>query len=379
MTLCIISHTKHYEDQNGEIKGWESTVNEINHLLEIADKIIHVAPLHEESPSSSSFAYINPKKIKFIPLKPSGGKGLKKISIAWNALFNLKQIRKGIQQADILQFRAPTGIGLYVLPFLKWLNTKPYWVKYAGNWIDPHMPLGNRLQKQWLLNCLDNQTQVTYNGSWVAKSQFLSLHNPCFTFQEYEQAKSVSKFKTNPHEEGWTIRFVGSLNKHKGIPIILETLKQLPDEIHIKTIHLIGDGHDRKLYEKIAEQVDIDILFHGFLPKLEVYQMLSESHALLLPSKSEGFPKVVGEAMAFGCVPIVSKVSCIEDYIIDGENGFLIKELTPFALIRCIQDLIKLDLADLQRLRLKNYNFAKNFTYQQYNQVLKEKIINVRL
>ncbi|MBZ9652087.1 glycosyltransferase [Psychroflexus montanilacus] len=379
MTLCIISHTEHYQDENGIIKAWGSTVTEINHLLGIFDRIIHVAPLHEGQPPKSSLVYADTDNITFIPLKPSGGKGLKKLNIALTALSNLRQIQKGIQKADIIHFRAPTGMGLYVLPYLKWFSTKPYWVKYAGNWVDPDMPLGNRLQKQWLQNYIEPETQVTYNGNWETKPQFLSFDNPCFTEDTYTQAKSALYQKSNPKDQGWILCFVGALNEHKGVPLILEALKKLPEHIQVKTIHFIGDGPERAKYEELAQQLKMTIYFHGFLPKPEVHSILAQSDALILPSKSEGFPKVVGEAMAYGCMPIVSKVSCIEDYITHGDNGFVLQELSSRALVESLVELSDFTIDELHELRLKNYTFARRFTYEFYNKALKEKILNVRL
>ena len=49
------------------------------------------------------------------------------------------------------------------------------------------------------------------------------------------------------------------------------------------------------------------ILMLGALNREEIFQIYKESHAIILLSKSEGFPKVIMEAGAFGCVPIVSK------------------------------------------------------------------------
>jgi len=379
MTLCIISHTEHYQDEHGTLKAWGSTVTEINHLLDIFDHIVHLAPLHQGTPPNSSLAYVDNKRISFIALKPSGGKGLQKLSIAWTALSNFKKIHKAIQEADIIQFRAPTGMGLYVLPYLKWFNSKPYWVKYAGNWIDPNMPLGNRLQKQWLLKHLEPETQVTYNGNWVDKPGFLSFDNPCFTTADYQEARSALDQKPNLKKEGWTLCFVGALNAHKGVPLIIEALKKKPETLHIKAMHFVGDGPDRDHYEALAKNLKVTTYFHGFLPKPEVYQVLAQSDALVLPSKSEGFPKVVGEAMAYGCVPIVSRVSCMEDYILDGDNGFLLKTLSPQSLIQSLNELNVLSKEQLEGLRLKNYTFAQQFTYAHYNTALKDKILNVRL
>jgi glycogen synthase len=87
----------------------------------------------------------------------------------------------------------------------------------------------------------------------------------------------------------------------------------------------------------------------------------------------------VGEAMAYGCVPIVSKVSCLEDYITDGENGYLLDQLTPDTLVDSIKRLHQLTSSELKRLRLKNYTFAQRFTYEYYTQAINEKIIHVRL
>ena len=61
---------------------------------------------------------------------------------------------------------------------------------------------------------------------------------------------------------------------------------------------------------------------------MQSVHIYSKCDFIILPSKSEGFPKVIGEAMNYGCIPIVSDVSCISQYIQNGVNGFLIKPIT---------------------------------------------------
>ena len=56
---------------------------------------------------------------------------------------------------------------------------------------------------------------------------------------------------------------------------------------------------------------------------LTAYQ---NSHFLILPSKSEGWPKVVAEAMFWGCVPIASPVSCISYMMGNGSRGVILHE-----------------------------------------------------
>ena len=118
MRVAIISHTQHYKNSQGEIVGWGPTIKEINHLSESINSIIHIAPFHKENPPNSALPY-DAKNITFLALKSSGGKGLNKLSILITAPYNLYKIIKGIKDVDYIQFRAPTGIGIYVLPLFK--------------------------------------------------------------------------------------------------------------------------------------------------------------------------------------------------------------------------------------------------------------------
>ena len=82
MRIVIISHTEHYRDKNDHIFGWGPTIRELNFLAQekLVKEIIHIAPLHQGPIPKSSMAYTE-SNIKFESLKPSGGHGLKKLSL----------------------------------------------------------------------------------------------------------------------------------------------------------------------------------------------------------------------------------------------------------------------------------------------------------
>ena len=67
---------------------------------------------------------------------------------------------------------------------------------------------------------------------------------------------------------------------------------------------------------------NVKIEFLGEVNKSSLNKIYEKCHILVLPSKSEGFPKVIAEAGAFGCVPVVSKVGSINHYI-NSNNGYL--------------------------------------------------------
>jgi glycosyltransferase involved in cell wall biosynthesis len=373
MKLAIISHTPHYK-KKGKISGWGSTVREVNHLLEIFDEIYHIAPLHNEDPPDSSIEYQS-DKIKFISLKPYGGEDIRqKFSILFTAPYNLKKINlvlKKFDREDWVQFRAPTAMGLYVLPFLKIMNKSKLWVKYAGNWKMEDPPLSYRFQKWWLENNYQG-SKVTINGYWEGqKAHILDFQNPCFDKDELDRAGKTGAAKN--FEGKLTLCFAGSLTANKGVDILLDALKMTEAKNDIEEMIFAGDGSERKKYEKAASEINMKISFAGLLSRSELEKVYEKSHLIVLPSQSEGFPKVIAEAAAFGCVPVVSDVSSISQYF-DETKSFLLKN------INAVEIRMKLDFALSNRKKLKEMSLlcikaSGIFTYEHYMNSLRDKII----
>jgi len=369
MKLAIISHTPHYRTGK-KISGWGPTIREINHMSIMFDEVYHVAPLHNESAPPSSIGYNN-EKIRFIPLEPYGGNTFsEKFSIITTMFRNLKIIKHILNKVDWAQFRAPTAMGLYVLPYLSIRNDPKRWVKYAGNWKMQDPPISYRFQKWWLENNFQ-KSKVTVNGYWEnQKPHILNFENPCFDNAELDKAKKIAFEKD--YNNKITLCFAGSLSKNKGVDLILEALKQTSNKSEIKEMVFAGDGKDRKSYENMAGDIDMKIVFRGFLSRSELEIIYGESHLIILPSESEGFPKVIAEASSYGCVPVVSDISSIGQYF-DDTNSYLLKKRTPEEIAGKIDEAIN-NRTRLKEKSLECVNLAGLFTYENYNTNLKEKI-----
>lgn len=88
------------------------------------------------------------------------------------------------------------------------------------------------------------------------------------------------------------------------------------------TLDVYGDGEER---EALARQTSAApaVTLHGFVP--DARRHLAESSFLVLTSRSEGFPLVLVEAMAAGCIPIAYDIRYgPADLIRDGRNGLLV-------------------------------------------------------
>jgi glycosyltransferase involved in cell wall biosynthesis len=141
----------------------------------------------------------------------------------------------------------------------------------------------------------------------------------------------------------------------------------------IGKIQIIGDGPERDyLIDNI--QSDNLIKYWGKQSKEFVVEKMRESHFLLLPTvASEGFPKVLAEAWANSCLPIVSDVSCIGQYVKDSENGYLVNHLNlENSFNEKAMGALNCSDIDFQLMVSKSRKQIDLFTYEYYhNQILK--------
>lgn len=365
--LLIVSHTEHFINSNGNPSGWIPTVREIDFLANYFKEIIHLAVLHEGMAPDSTIEYAA-KNVHFVSIPAFGGKGIaNKLKILTVIPRLLSLVKKNLRSVDYFQFRAPTSIGLFLIPFFTIFTNKKGWYKYAGSWIQPNMPLSYVLQKRMLVHF--QKRTVTINGRWEnQKKHIKSFENPCLNKKELEDFDK----KTSLKDYSLPIIgcFVGRLDKSKGVDRIIDYLQSNHANSNIKEFHFVGDGPDVESYKEKSQFSDVKVFFHGFLNRQETFDIYAKSHILLLPSDSEGFPKVVAEAAAFGVIPIVSDVGSISQYI-NSENGFLWNSNIEFTEYMGEINLIK---SDMEKRRKELQEIAHKFTFEKYLNDLTQKV-----
>lgn len=125
-------------------------------------------------------------------------------------------------------------------------------------------------------------------------------------------------------EKDIDILFVGTFRKLKGPDRVVEVVNNLVrQDIDVKAA-LLGDGY---LFNAVQDQIK-DMGLQNCV-KLAGYQAnpvkyFQRAKVILLPSKSEGLPTVMLEAMACGCVPVVSDVGNITDAAKHEENAMVL-------------------------------------------------------
>jgi len=199
---------------------------------------------------------------------------------------------------------------------------KPKTAKYAGNWDSKsRQPWSYRLQK-WLLRkaWLTHNMQALVYGQWSDATRNI---RPFFTASYSETEALPTPVRPVDRAQPVRLLFVGGLHAGKRPLLAVEVVQKLSERGVPVRLDVYGDGRERAKLEEFIGQNGLGekVFLHGNVEAATVKEAYARSHFLVFMSKSEGWPKVVAEAMFWGCLPLTSPVSCVPEMVGNGERG----------------------------------------------------------
>lgn len=323
MKFAIITHVNHIQVKD-QYFGYAPYIHEMNIWLKYSNEIIVVAPNVKADLTPIDLAYNHSSvkfktipSIKFTNLRSCLVSLLKLPLISWTLFWAMKE-------ADHIHLRCPGNIGLIACFIQILFPAKNKTAKYAGNW-DPksNQPLTYNLQKWILKNTfLTHNMKVLVYGSWENQTKNIL---PFFTASYSVAEKEI----VEKEEILTTVKFIftGTLVEGKNPLYAIKLVEELNRRGIDSTLDLYGDGIEKKGLEEYILQNTLDkfVFLHGNQTKEVLKNAYQKSHFVVLPSKSEGWPKTIAEGMFWGCVPLSTNVSCVS-YMIDyGKRGVLLK------------------------------------------------------
>lgn len=152
-------------------------------------------------------------------------------------------------------------------------------------------------------------------------------YRPCATRREKSELRASLGLPDKP-----TVCFVGIINGRKNVDLALRAWKEVRRQKIDAQLILVGplpergDAGARRYYEDLLRYVADEglqdfVIFTGFQPAVASY--LRASDIFLFPSKQEGMPNALLEAMASALPSVASKISGTEDLIEQGSNGYM--------------------------------------------------------
>ncbi|WP_033160232.1 glycosyltransferase [Mycoplasmoides alvi] len=144
-------------------------------------------------------------------------------------------------------------------------------------------------------------------------------------------------------------------NKQKNIQFLNKITNEANKNNQPIQIHVYGDGPDKHLIEN-----NPDIILHGPFKNENINLILNKVKLLLLPSKYEGFPLIVVEALSHGIPCIIANTYLNASFLIDDTRGKLIDSFDSKLWLEAINKIMNLSNNEYNQLVQNCIEFAKN-------------------
>jgi len=143
--------------------------------------------------------------------------------------------------------------------------------------------------------------------------------------------------------------FAGRLVLQKDIPTLIRAMATVAASQPGARLVIAGDGPERALAERLAEQLGIKdvVRFFGVVPYPDLPRYYAAADLFLLPSRYEGNARVLAEAGAAGTPSVTTDVSGAHDTVIEGETGAIVPVERPDLFAQRVLELLE----DVERLR----------------------------
>lgn len=369
--LLVISDTALLK-KDGVLMGFEPVVRELEVLANMFDEIVWLGS--KISIEDTAVRMPNTKRIKMVQMPSVRNTRFNGLKMLMNYPVFLYYILKHFFSATHVHTRGPSHPALIGILLCYMSRKKQFWHKYAGNWIADNLSFTYRIQRMLLRNASFANVKVSVNGKWdKSPKHVLAFENPCFFESELVKARVICTEKN--FSSKLNLLFVGGLVHAKGIMELMEVIEkqQLPESI--AEVFIVGNG---PLYSEIKAKADkitnLRVNLLGHLNRSEVDKYYSQSHIIILPSLSEGFPKVIAEAASYGCIPVVTNISSISQYIINGETGFLLDNNSPVSISTTLK--VVANHAGQKKISGNASKMVQIFTYEHFYHRIENEIFN---
>jgi glycosyltransferase involved in cell wall biosynthesis len=158
---------------------------------------------------------------------------------------------------------------------------------------------------------------------------------PAFVDFSAFRASSLRPLPARP-----ALLFVGVFEKYKAVDVLADAWRLAAPRVPDAELRIVGRGSRMEIVEELLAELPRQTRWYPALPPEEIAQELDDATALVLPSRSEGLPRVVLEAFCRGRPVVGASAGGIVDLVRDDENGVLVEPEDPEALADALVDVL---------------------------------------
>jgi glycosyltransferase involved in cell wall biosynthesis len=341
-SLLVVSSAIHYA-HDGRLFSYAPYVREIDLWADLFPELIIAAPCRQSEPPPDC-AFFSRPNISIRAQKETGGGSLgaklEQILSLPTLVIGLGRAMRGV---DAIHVRCPGNLGLLGVALAP-LFTRRVVAKYAGQWTGyPGEPAAWRWQRA-LLKSRWWRGPVTVYGDWPNQpSHVVPFFTSAIDERQAERAVAAASRRAIDfvQRRAFRILFVGRLSAAKNVNVILDAVARLTNHPTPVECDIVGEGPERARLEKYAEELGVRdrVHFAGGVDFEQALGYYERADALALVSETEGWPKAISEAMAFGLVCIGSDRGLIPTMLGEG-RGIVVPPGDAEALTAALRDVL---------------------------------------
>lgn len=372
MRLLVISHKQCWRDSTSE-SGYVTDGGfpmQMKALSELFDSTVLMLPCDDSTPPSGS-THLTGRNLTVRELALPRGRGwIRKLSMLGWVPQNLPRIWYAMLHVDAVHAPIPGDVGTIGM-IMSFLLRKPLFVRYCGNWFKDHT-MAETFWKRFMEQFAGDENVMLATGGDVKAPSCVNDHISWIFSTSLTDAtiRKLGCTRTLPTDGMVRLVTVGRVDEGKGMDLVLHAMHQLIAKGIGCSYAIVGGGSFRPILERLSAELGLTdkVTFHGNLNAAGVFSVLRESDVFMLPSKTEGFPKAVLEAMAAG-LPVVATPVSVLPRLIGQSGGIMLKERTPHAVADAVQHLVE-NPASYEQMSRHVLDVAAQYSLERWKLVL---------
>ena len=350
MKLAVVSYKvcRSSPDEPGVFRTDGGFPLQIGAISELFDETRVVVPC-ERMKNENGLSPLSGRNLSVAPLSvPKGEDFRRKLNMPFWLLKNGWIIWREVRRADAVHAPIPGDIGTIGMLFALILR-KPLFVRHCGNWLIPRTAAEHFWRWSMERFAGGRNVMLATGGNDEAPS----AKNPHikWIFSTSLRGDQLSRAAPRELPADGKLKLIAACRQEetKGTDIVIKSLPSVLEKFPAATLDVVGDGSFMESLKKTAEELNLreKVFFHGRVEQPKVVGLMRKAHVFCFPtSASEGFPKVVVEALASGLPVITTRISVLPQ-LIKKDFGVLLDAPTAENLAAAVSEIC----ADAEKYR----------------------------
>lgn len=357
--LGIIRLERLFEHESG-LSSQSTIINWVRAAAEACDAVGLVAPTAPVPDDAAPRGWWRPRPGDRVYPLPNASGYARVARISGRITLQITRLRREFRT---VLCRAPEHGNFVVMPLLNLLGFRPVvWLvadraemrkvhagrRGTGAWMRIALglsDLNDAVERRWMARwpVIANGSELAAYARGLAPGRRDVLPVVSTTFRAEDRPAQVP---AREHDGPVRLLYVGRLAPDKGLGTLVAALgivhAAAPGRVELRIAGWAAHGEEERVREEVrAHGVEDVVRFLG--PQAygpELFGCFRDADLFVLPSPSEGTPRVLVEAMMFGLPIVATRVGGVPDLVDEGTNGLLVPPNDPAAMAAALQVLL---------------------------------------